>query len=73
MRALLSFCANRDIFVMIDETYVEFAPSVQEVTAVPYTKEFSNLMVLRGVSNSMQLRECVLDTALPEIKNSYLR
>ena len=30
MRALLSFCANRDIFVMIDETYVEFAPSVQE-------------------------------------------
>ena len=50
MRALLSFCANRDIFVMIDETYVEFAPSVQEVTAVPYTKEFSNLMVLRGVS-----------------------
>ena len=50
MRALLSFCANRDIFVMIDETYVEFAPSVQEVTAVPYTKDFSNLMVLRGVS-----------------------
>ena len=50
MRALLSFCANHDIFVMIDETYVEFAPSVQEVTAVPYTKEFSNLMVLRGVS-----------------------
>ena len=50
MRALLSFCANRNIFVMIDETYVEFASSVQEVTAVPYTKDFSNLMVLRGVS-----------------------
>ena len=47
---ILTHCKLHDIFVMIDETYVEFAPSVQEVTAVPYTKEFSNLMVLRGVS-----------------------
>ena len=35
---------------MIDETYVEFAPDVNAVTAVPLTKDFSNLMVLRGVS-----------------------
>ena len=47
---ILTHCKLHDIFVMIDETYVEFAPSVQEVTAIPYTKEFSNLMVLRGVS-----------------------
>ena len=50
MRALLSFCANRDIFVMIDETYVEFAPDISAITAVPLTQEFTNLMVLRGVS-----------------------
>ena len=49
MRALLSFCANRDIFVMIDETYVEFAPSVQEVTAIPYTKEFSSILGIAGI------------------------
>ena len=35
---------------MIDETYVEFAPDVEEITAIPLTREFTNLMVLRGVS-----------------------
>ena len=35
---------------MIDETYVEFAPDISEITAVTLTKEFTNLMVLRGVS-----------------------
>lgn len=50
MGRLLAFCLERDIFVMIDETYVEFAPDIDAVTAVPLTKEFANLMVLRGVS-----------------------
>ncbi len=50
LRRLIGFCADRGIFVMIDETYVEFAPDVNAVTAVPLTKDFSNLMVLRGVS-----------------------
>lgn len=50
MRRLLAFCRERDIFVMIDETYVEFAPDIDAVTAVPLTEEFTNLMVLRGVS-----------------------
>lgn len=35
---------------MIDETYVEFAPDISAITAVPLTQEFTNLMVLRGVS-----------------------
>ena len=35
---------------MIDETYVEFAPDINAITAVPLTREFTNLMVLRGVS-----------------------
>lgn len=50
MERLLTFCSNHDIFVMIDETYVEFAPDIEMVTAVPLTERFSNLMVLRGVS-----------------------
>lgn len=50
LRKLLSFCVQKDIFVMIDETYVEFAPDINAVTAVPLTREFTNLMVLRGVS-----------------------
>ena len=50
MEKLLTFCAEHDIFVMIDETYVEFAPDISAVTAVPFTKRFQNLMILRGVS-----------------------
>lgn len=50
MEQLLAFCAKNKIFVMIDETYVEFAPDITAVTAVPFTKTFSNLCVLRGVS-----------------------
>ena len=50
MERLLYFCSERNIFVMIDETYVEFAPDISAVTAVPFTRKYSNLMVLRGVS-----------------------
>lgn len=50
MERLLSFCSDHDVFVMIDETYVEFAPDISTVTAVPFTRDFTNLMVLRGVS-----------------------
>lgn len=50
MEKLLLFCKSEDIFVMIDETYVEFAPDISTVTAVPFTRRFPGLMVLRGVS-----------------------
>lgn len=50
MEKLLTFCETEDIFVMIDETYVEFAPDISAVTAVPFTCRFPGLMVLRGVS-----------------------
>lgn len=47
---ILKACSEKKIFVMIDETYVEFAPSVSEITAVPLTHRYDNLMVIRGVS-----------------------
>ncbi len=47
---LLDFCQKQDIFVMIDETYIEFVPDISTVSAAPLTTEFQNLMVLRGVS-----------------------
>lgn len=50
LRKTLTFCRQKEIFVMIDETYVEFAPDISAVTAVPLTREFDNLMILRGVS-----------------------
>lgn len=71
LRQLISFCAKKNIFVMIDETYVEFAPDINAITAVPLTREFTNLMVLRGVSKFFAARECVWVTASPETWISF--
>ena len=64
MKKLLTVCRSLGIFVMIDETYIEFAPEgtslsavslvpefdIAEITAIPLTDEFDNVMVIRGVS-----------------------
>ncbi len=47
---LLKHCKKHHIFVLIDETYVEFAPDVQTVTAVSLVNEFDDFMILRGTS-----------------------
>ena len=43
-------CKALDIFLLVDEMYVEFLDDYEEVTAVPLTDEFENLAVLRSVS-----------------------
>lgn len=50
MEEIVKCCRRHDIFVMVDETYVEFAPSVEQITAMPLAKHYKNLMILRGVS-----------------------
>lgn len=50
MRRILTACRETDTFVMIDETYVEFAPDIEAVSAMSLVGEFTNFMVLRGVS-----------------------
>lgn len=50
MEAVVKACRKSDIFVMIDETYAEFAPDGEEITAVPLTAQYQNLVILRGVS-----------------------
>ncbi len=47
---LINECEKRNIFVMIDETYVEFAPCVEEITAASLVEKYSNFMILRGIS-----------------------
>lgn len=50
VRELLDCCRRLGIFVMIDETYVEFAPDMEQITSMPLVSLYDNLMVLRGVS-----------------------
>lgn len=50
MEKIVSYCHTKNIFVMIDETYVEFAPDMDNITSIPLTVRYDNLMVIRGVS-----------------------
>lgn len=50
MRRILDVCKQNDIFVMVDETYVEFAEEYEAITAVPLTSFYNNIVILRGTS-----------------------
>lgn len=50
IRKILDICKENDIFVMIDETYVEFADNYAAINCVPLTTYYNNLIILRGVS-----------------------
>lgn len=50
MKKLLTICKQNNIFVMIDETYVEFAKAMEQITSIPLIEEFDNVIILRGIS-----------------------
>lgn len=50
MRKILDVCKQYDIFVMVDETYVEFAEQTNTITSVPLTHYYNNIIILRGTS-----------------------
>lgn len=50
MRIILDACKQHGIYVMVDETYVEFADNMHKITSVPLTNYYNNLVILRGTS-----------------------
>ncbi len=50
MRLILDACKQHGIYVMVDETYVEFADNMETITSVPLTNYYNNLIILRGTS-----------------------
>lgn len=50
MRKILDACMAFHIFVMVDETYVEFAEDVSKISAVGLTRTYNNIAILRGTS-----------------------
>lgn len=50
MREILDFCKRKSITVLVDETYVEFTEDPDEVTAIPLTEFYNNIIILRGIS-----------------------
>lgn len=50
MRKILDTCKEKGIFVMVDETYVEFSEDYKNITSVPLTEYYNNIIILRGIS-----------------------
>lgn len=50
LEEVLEQCKDYNIQVLIDETYIEFVQNMEQITAVPLTSEFDNIIVLRSVS-----------------------
>ncbi len=47
---IASYCKEKGVYVMIDETYAEFSEDITKITAIPLTEKYDNLIVLRGTS-----------------------
>lgn len=47
---ILDACLKHNIFVMVDEAYIEFVKDTELVTAISLTRKYDNLIVLRSVS-----------------------
>ncbi len=62
MEALASACESLDIFLIIDEMYIEFLDNHEKYTSVPLTETYENLAVFRSISKFF---------ALPGIRLAY--
>lgn len=50
MQKILEVCLEKNIFVMTDETYVEFADPKDHISSIRLTESYPNLIILRGTS-----------------------
>ncbi len=50
MRRILDACKQHDIFVMVDETYMEFEPHQGLYSSIPLSEYYNNIIILRGTS-----------------------
>ena len=50
LRSIMDICKERDIFVMVDETYIEFVDNREKTEGIPLTDYYNNLFIIRGVS-----------------------
>lgn len=50
MRCILDVCKQYGIYVMVDETYVEFTEDVTAITSIPLGQDYNNIIILRGTS-----------------------
>lgn len=62
METLAAVCKELEIFLAIDEMYIEFTEKYSELTSVPLVSDYDNIAVLRSVSKFF---------AVPGLRLSY--
>jgi Histidinol-phosphate/aromatic aminotransferase and cobyric acid decarboxylase len=50
IKKLIEACKEKNIFLIIDEMYIEFVDDYKDYTAISLTEEYSNMAVIRSVS-----------------------
>lgn len=62
MELIAEVCKELDIFLIVDEMYIEFTEEYETLTSIPLVEEFENMAVLRSVSKFF---------AVPGLRLSY--
>ena len=50
MRLILDACKQHHTYVLVDETYIEFAEKGSAISSVPLCRDYNNIIVLRSTS-----------------------
>ncbi|MCR5053903.1 MAG: aminotransferase class I/II-fold pyridoxal phosphate-dependent enzyme [Lachnospiraceae bacterium] len=50
MRTILDVCKENNIYVMVDETYMEFVEESEKYSSIPLAAFYNNIIILRGTS-----------------------
>ena len=50
MRRILDTCLKFHIFVLVDETYIEFTEEYDKLNCIKLTQSYNNIVILRGIS-----------------------
>lgn len=50
IKKILEYCNSKNIFVMVDETYVEFTDINKEISSINLIEKYKNLFIIRGTS-----------------------
>lgn len=62
IRDIAEACKSLDIFLLIDEMYIEFTEKYKELTSMPLLSDFDNIAILRSISKFF---------AVPGLRVSY--
>lgn len=50
MEIILNHCLKNNIYIMTDETYIEFTDPIENLSSVPLVSKYKNLFVVRGTA-----------------------